>query len=240
MDIKKVLDDVGLALVWSKIKSLTDGKVDKENGKGLSSTDYTAGEKAKLSGIASGAQVNVLEGVQLNGASVTPTNKVVNIPRMAGASSGAPGKDGLVPAAATGDHTKFLRGDGSWQNPPDTTYGTGTVTTPGLTRLYSGTGTATDGAMTQKAISEAINAAVGGITGIDFQVVTSLPESGKRGVIYLVSKGGASGNVYTEHIWIPANNKFEQIGDTAVDLSNYYNTSNLVPLSSSEIDAITS
>ena len=37
--------------------------VEKVSGKGLSTNDYTTAEKNKLSGIASGAQVNVLEGV---------------------------------------------------------------------------------------------------------------------------------------------------------------------------------
>ena len=37
-------------------------------------------DKAKLDDIASGAQVNVLESVQLNGTALTPSNKAVNIP----------------------------------------------------------------------------------------------------------------------------------------------------------------
>lgn len=39
-------------------------KVDKVNGKGLSTNDYTTAEKNKLSGIASGAQVNSITGVK--------------------------------------------------------------------------------------------------------------------------------------------------------------------------------
>lgn len=38
----------------------------------------------------------------------------------------------------------------------DTTYSTGTSTTAGITKLYTGTGTNTDGSMTQKAITAAI------------------------------------------------------------------------------------
>lgn len=38
----------------------------------------------------------------------------------------------------------------------DTTYSTGTSTTAGITKLYTGTGTNTDGTMTQKAITDAI------------------------------------------------------------------------------------
>ena len=41
----------------------------------------------------------------------------------------------------------------------DTTYVTGTASVEGLTKLYGATGTAEDGAMTQKAVSEAIEAA---------------------------------------------------------------------------------
>ena len=39
----------------------------------------------------------------------------------------------------------------------DTTYSTGTSSTSGLTKLYTGTGTATDGTMTQNAITTALN-----------------------------------------------------------------------------------
>lgn len=73
------LDKTGLALVWEKIKNALAGKVDKVDGKGLSTNDYTSAEKTKLSGIASGAQVNVLEGIQKNGTNVTITNKIANI-----------------------------------------------------------------------------------------------------------------------------------------------------------------
>ena len=48
-------------------------------GMGLSSNDYTDGEKEKLSGIAAGAQVNVLESVKLNGYLLQITSKAVNV-----------------------------------------------------------------------------------------------------------------------------------------------------------------
>ena len=79
---------------------------------------------------------------------------------MAAATSGAAGKSGLVPAPAAGAQAKFLRGDGTWQTPTNTTYSTGNASTAGVTKLYTGTGTATDGAMTQAAITQAINAMV--------------------------------------------------------------------------------
>lgn len=54
-------------------------KVDKVDGKGLSSNDYTTTEKTKLSGIATGAQVNVIESISVNGTAQTPVNKAVDI-----------------------------------------------------------------------------------------------------------------------------------------------------------------
>ena len=49
------LDENGLTYLWSKIKTLVSGKVDKVDGKGLSTNDYTTTEKNKLAGIAANA-----------------------------------------------------------------------------------------------------------------------------------------------------------------------------------------
>lgn len=51
---------------------------------------------------------------------------------MTGASASASGKAGLVPAPAAGTQGKYLRGDGTWQTPPNTTYSPATQTTNGL------------------------------------------------------------------------------------------------------------
>jgi len=47
-------------------------KVDKVSGKGLSTEDYTTAEKTKLSGVETGAEVNVIEGITVNGDDITP------------------------------------------------------------------------------------------------------------------------------------------------------------------------
>ena len=49
-----------------------------------------------------------------------------------GATASAAGGTGLVPAPAVGQNTRFLRGDGTWQTPPNTTYGVATGETNGL------------------------------------------------------------------------------------------------------------
>ena len=54
--------------------------VQKVSGKDLSSNDYTSAEKTKLAGIASSAQVNVIESVKVNGSALSVASKAVNIP----------------------------------------------------------------------------------------------------------------------------------------------------------------
>lgn len=55
------------------------GKVDKVQGKQLSTEDYTTAEKTKLSNIESGAQVNIIETVSVNGTDLSVNNKAVNV-----------------------------------------------------------------------------------------------------------------------------------------------------------------
>lgn len=130
------LDKTGLALVWEKIKNLANTKVDKVDGKGLSTNDFTSAEKTKLAGIETGAQVNVLEGIQKNGTTITPVNKIANIsvptatseltndsgfittadiPEGAAASTTTPLMDGT---ASVGTELAFARGD--HRHPTDT------------------------------------------------------------------------------------------------------------------------
>lgn len=55
----KFLDENGLLYFTQKIMSWLNNKVDKVDGKGLSTNDFTAENKLKLDGIETGAQVNV-------------------------------------------------------------------------------------------------------------------------------------------------------------------------------------
>lgn len=76
---------------------------------------------------------------------------------MKGATSSAAGSAGLVPAPNIGEQLKFLRADGAWVIPTNTTYSVGTSSYLGITKLYTETGSATDGTMTQSAITSALN-----------------------------------------------------------------------------------
>lgn len=79
---KKYLDDNGLLYFWGKIKNVF---VEKENGKGLSTNDFTNNYKDKLDGIASGAEVNVIENISVNGVQGTISNKIASVSISAGA-----------------------------------------------------------------------------------------------------------------------------------------------------------
>ena len=66
---------------------------------------------------------------------------------------------------------------------------------------------------------------VSNITSFEAEVVTTLPISGTKGVIYLVKSTGSTTDraTYTEYIWIPSTSSYEILGEfeTAVDLDGY-------------------
>lgn len=72
----KILTDSGTVIIADLIEQLYQPKV---TGKGLSTEDFTTALKTKLEGIAANAQVNVLEGVQVDGVDLTINGKKVNI-----------------------------------------------------------------------------------------------------------------------------------------------------------------
>lgn len=77
-DIDAAMND-NWDMIDNAVSDLSGNKVDKVSGKGLSTNDYTTKEKNKLSGIASGAQVNKIESLTLNGNTLPISNKGVNI-----------------------------------------------------------------------------------------------------------------------------------------------------------------
>lgn len=66
-------------ITGNEIKELQETKVDKVDGKDLSTEDYTTEEKEKLSGIEDNAQKNVIEALKLNGVKVSVTDKTADI-----------------------------------------------------------------------------------------------------------------------------------------------------------------
>ena len=71
------------AIAQNKVTGLTEalaGKVNAEEGKGLSENDFTDTLLEKLNGIEAGAEVNVIESISLNSVPLEISGKAVNIP----------------------------------------------------------------------------------------------------------------------------------------------------------------
>lgn len=77
-DIDAAMND-NWDMIDNAVSNLSGNKVDKVDGKQLSTEDYSTEEKNKLDKIASGAQVNKIESLTLNGKTLPISNKGVNI-----------------------------------------------------------------------------------------------------------------------------------------------------------------
>lgn len=146
----KYLSYEGLKYLYGKITARLDLKVDKVEGKQLSANDYTTAEKNKLNGIAAGANNYVHPTTAGNkhiptggasgqflkwsasGTAVWAADNNTTYSTFKAATSSAAGGTGLVPAPAAGAQAKYLRGDGTWQTPPNTTYSAATQSANGL------------------------------------------------------------------------------------------------------------
>lgn len=185
----------------SKIKTALNGKVDVVSGKGLSTNDYTSAEKQKLSGIASGAQANVIESVKVNGTKLTPSSKAVDV---------------TVPTK-----TSQLTNDSGYQS---ATSVESIITAKGY--------------QTQSQVQSLINSAVGNITSIRYEKVTSLPATGSNGVIYLVAHSHGTQDIYDEYIWLSETKTYEKIGNTDIDLSAYVKKSELTAITTNDLNTM--
>ena len=83
-----------------------------------------------------------------------------------------------------------------------------------------------------------ITNAVAGISGISFQVVTTLPTTGQSNIIYLVPlESTTTQNNYAEYIYV--NNSWEKIGETGtIDLTDYLKKTDITFITNEEIDTI--
>lgn len=96
------LDQNGLLYLWTQLKALFVGKVDKENGKGLSSNDFTSDEKTKLANIAAGAEVNV----NADWNAVTGDAAILNKPNIPTATSDLTNDSGFITSDALSDYAR--------------------------------------------------------------------------------------------------------------------------------------
>ena len=189
------LGRTGTLWLMNKIKSVLATKVDKVEGKGLSTNDFTTALKTSYDSAVNDVAArmnqlgapNKINTVSVNGTALTPdSNKKVNI---------------TVPTTAT-------------------------IKTQIEAYKYQ----------TSAQVQTAITSALSGVTSIDLQVVTSLPATGKKGVIYLVAHTHTdTGDIYDEFVWVESKKSYEKIGNTDVDLSAYVKSEDITDISETDL-----
>lgn len=259
VDITVPTDNADLAngAGYAKTTDVESTYQKKEAGKVLSSNDFTDAyrtkvdenatarhshaNKAVLDGITNikvstwdSHQTNVIEVVKVNGTALDiDADKAVDVvvptkvSELTNDSNFIDATATVAKATADGDGNVF-----------GTTYAkiaspalTGTPTAPTASVGDNSTKIATT-AFVVKAVTDA----VGEITGISFDIVESLPETGETGVIYLMAHAHGSGDSYDEYIWLGT--AYEKIGNTDIDLSDYVKAADIVAITNEEIDEI--
>ena len=156
----------------------------------------------------SNAQANVIETVKVNGAALTPSNKAVNItiPTYTHPTSGV--KAGTYKSVTVDSNGHVTAGT----NPS-------TISGYGITDAY-----------TKAETDSKITAGIAKADHLKRSIVSALPSVSEADehTIYMVPKasgalGQSDSNGYDEYMLVVSGNtkKFEKIGDSAVDLTNY-------------------
>lgn len=84
MAVQKLMNDARAQELITEVKTRLATKVDKVAGKQLSTEDFTTELKTKLEGIEAGGEVNVLEGIKVDGTDLTiDANKKITLNKMA-------------------------------------------------------------------------------------------------------------------------------------------------------------
>lgn len=61
---------------------------------------------------------------------------------------------------------------------------------------------------------------IANLANLQIEVVDQLPSTGETNIIYLVKKSGSAPDIHDEYVFV--DRKWEKIGNTEIDLSNYY------------------
>lgn len=235
----KVLTQDNFVYIWNAIKrafATKDDlakKVDKVDGKTLSSNDYTADDKAKLTGIEAKAQVNAIEAVKVNGNALAIKDKAVDID-LSGKVDKVAGK-GLSTNDLTDELLKKLQnaGDSTFTGNYSDLIGAPDIDTEAMT-AFGKSEYAKDlsSIKADYVTKEALQKAISDSGHAEFQVVEKLPDTGAANVIYYVKNG----NAYDEYVY--SNKAWDRIGNRKVDLSGVWAKADLEAATNADIDAI--
>lgn len=207
-----------LELFFTKLKSyiptyLSDNSYVKDTNYVHTDNNYTTTEKTKLSNIESGANKYVLPA-----ATTTALGGVKVGDNLSVAADGTISASSLDWSNVKNKPTKLSQftNDGVFI----------TNTTNNLTNYYKKTETYSQ---------TEINNMISKMASLQILVVDALPATGENGTIYLVAHSHTSGDSYDEYIWVSSKSAFEKIGNTDIDLSNYWTKTELVECTEDEI-----
>ena len=228
----------GTALI-AKVKEALGGKVDKVAGKGLSTNDLTTELKKGYDGAVTdvanlkkvGAEKNTIVGIKVNGTTQTPdSNRNVDITVPTYSEIAEKIEAYGYQTAAQVNQIIAGKGYQTVAQVKTTVEGYGYQTAAQVNTAITG-----KGYQTAAQVQAAINESLSGITGIDIQVVESLPTTGTKGVIYLVAHSHGTKDNYDEYVWVASKSAYEKIGNTDVDLSGYVLKTDLVELTDRDL-----
>lgn len=228
----------GTALI-TKVKEALGGKVDKVAGKGLSTNDLTTELKKGYDGAVTdvanlkkvGAEKNTIVGIKVNGTTQTPdSNRNVDITVPTDSEIAEKIEAYGYQTAAQVNQIIAGKGYQTVAQVKTTVEGYGYQTAAQVNTAITG-----KGYQTAAQVQAAINESLSGITGIDIQVVESLPTTGTKGVIYLVAHAHGTKDNYDEYVWVASKSAYEKIGNTDVDLSGYVLKTDLVELTDRDL-----
>lgn len=210
-------------------------KVDKIEGKQLSTNDFTNADKTKLDSTPTtfaptNAQANIIEIVKVNNQTLTPSNKTVNISIPTKTSdltndsnfltshqslSGYATENWVENKGYLTQHQDISNKADKSEIPTkisqlnnDSNFIKNTVNN--LTNYYTKTNIYT---------KSEVEGLIAAINQFHYEIVTVLPTTGEGNVLYLKGPIGAGSDKYEEYVY--ANNTFVKIGDTSIDLSGY-------------------
>lgn len=212
MALKEYIGSSDILLTFQLIKAEFDKYVKAVEGKGLSENDFTDALKAKLEGIAAGAEVNVqADWNETNSSSdafiANKPDLTVLAPLASPAFTGTP----TVPDVTAGDNTTKIAN-------------TKFVTAAIATAISSITGIVFDA----------------DTTGLGYTSLTDLQTkhpTGESGHIYLVQNAGSVPNTKDEYFWNSVSNSYELFGSTQIDLSNYLQKTDVAEVAAADVTA---
>lgn len=189
-----------LQALVSEVETLLAGKVNTEAGKGLSTNDLTNELKTQYDAAYTHSQA-------AHAPADAEKNVIIAVTFNGNAATIDPVTRTAAITATIPSKVSELTNDSGFQTASDVS---GAISTA-LGNYYNKT--ETDGK---------IAAAVAAASHLKYQIVEDLPEADQDpNTIYLLAKDSGTGqDVYTEYMWL--NDKWEILGDTSVDLTNYY------------------